>query len=469
MKPGTRSLCALAVSLLPSAALADGTDMLFEPIITGSFNGTFLAPIPGDPSRILMGTSFGNVIVVDIPGRRTITPFLLQVTDASTNGGLNIAFHPQFAQNRTFFYLYQGQSRLHLLRYRLSSTTPYTIEPNSNFEVLTVLGMPGQHTGGICAFGPDGYLYLSIGEGYGDPQSLSSWGGKIMRIDIDGPDNIIGSPDDDDFPNDPNLNYAIPPGNPYINTPNARPETVALGLRNPYRGGFDPASGDLIIADVGEFTYEEINVMPRAVWGLNFGWPRAEGPCSTPACASFTNPAFFYPRSNSYITGRAIIGGLVYTGCTIPWLQGSYIFSDNTTTWITTAHYANGTFTNFRRRDFSELGNTLLSGIAGFAQTDDGNLYITNYSRGVYRLRAANLRDCNANGTPDSCEPRGACMADFNGDCGVTIDDLLAFLSAYSAGRISADLDDGTSQGLVDGAVTIEDLLYFLNHFANGC
>lgn len=468
MKKHSVVSCLLAQVAFPLTVMAAGTDMRFEAIAAGNFAGTFLAAIPGDTSRLLMGTSSGRVLIVDVPGRRVLTTPLIQGVDANVNGGLNIAFHPSFGTNRTFFYLYTGQ-RLHLMRARLSTTDPYVIEPGSTTEVWSIAGTPAQHSGGICAFGPDGYLYVATGEGYGDPQRLDTWGGKVLRIDIDGPDNIVGNADDDEFPSDPNLNYAIPPDNPYVGTANVRAETVAQGLRNPYRGCFDPVTGDLIIADVGGFMTEELDVMPRGVWRLNFGWPRAEGPCSTAACSGFTNPTLWYPHSGGYISGSVIIGGIVYTGCAIPWLTGSYLFADNARNWLATARYEDGAFTHLRRRDSVELGGTGVNGIASFAQTEDGRLYAVSYFNGVYRLNAANARDCDMDGTPDSCGARGACMADFNGDCGVEVGDLLAYLDAYARGHISSDLDDGTGLGHVDGAVTVDDLLYFLDRYGAGC
>lgn len=479
MKNAPAVCCAsLALSLLGSVVHAQGTNFRLRQIATAPGPLTVLASAPGDPSRLFMGQSSGVIWIVNLPsGTVNATPFLTLPGSSYSNGLLNLVFDPRWAQNG-YFYASAQQSpggTVNVYRGRVSATDPNVADPASVVKVFSHAVASGQHTGGLLSFGDDGYLYLTSGDQSGNPQDLSQWGGKIFRIDVDGPDNIPGNADDDAFPADANNNYSIPPGNPYIGVANALPEIWASGLRNPYRVTKDPATGTFWIADVGGGYVEEVDLMPAGQAGMNFGWPILEGTrCNSTAanCAAMisTPPIMEYPHLGpALLTGNAIIGGVVYHGRSMPWLEGTYFFSDNAGRWIATMRDKNGQRQALTNRQF-QMNPAGQSSFSCFAADANGEVYVCTYSGGkVYVIEPTVLRDCNHNGLDDGFEGLPTCPADFDGNCGVEIDDLVAYLIAYERGDLSADYDDGSGEGLVDGAVTVDDLLMYLNHFEAGC
>ena len=185
-----------------------------------------------------------------------------------------------------------------------------TLDLASEEVLVSVTDVAREHKGGLLFFGPDGYLYLGIGDGgiSSRAQSLSDLHGKILRIDVNG-----------------RLRYTIPPDNPFVNVPGARPEIYALGLRNPWRGAFNNATGQILVGDVGGSSWEEISAVHK---GNNLGWPMFEGThCRSGAgCSSagLTDPIFEYSHGG----GAAVVGGAIYTGSAIPGLEGHYLFGD---------------------------------------------------------------------------------------------------------------------------------------------
>ena len=227
-------------------------------------------------------------------------------------GMLALAFHPDFAENGNI-YIYYTAEQNNVIEARLSrfvsSDEGATFDADSEEILIRVKQPRNRHNGGQLAFGPDGFLYLSVGDG-GDrfqSQDLESFLGKMLRIDVDG-----------------EVPYAIPPDNPFI-VEEGRPEIYAMGLRNPWRWSVDPKTGVLWLGDVGNNRWEEINVV---VAGGNYGWPILEGkecagflPCDTSA---LVGPILTY----SHDEGCSVIGGHVYRGSDIPKLDGVYLFSD---------------------------------------------------------------------------------------------------------------------------------------------
>lgn len=478
MKIAPAAHCAsLAVSLLASLALGQGTNFRLRQIATAPDQLTVLASAPGDPARLFMGQITGVIRIINLPsGTVNATPFVTLPGGSAVNGLLNMAFDPRWAQYGYFYASKQDSTgAVTVYRGRISDTDPNTADPNSIVKVFTHYSAGGQHTGGMLAFGDDGYLYLTSGDQSGSPQDLSQWGGKIFRIDVDGLDNIPGNADDDAFPADANNNYSIPPGNPYVGVANALPEIWAIGLRNPYRATKDPATGIFWIADVGSAAVEEVDLMPPGVAGMNFGWPILEGSrCNSTAanCAAMvsTPPIMEYPHTGlGLFTGFAIIGGVVYHGRSMPWLEGTYFFADNARPWIATMRDKNGqrlALTN-RQAQMNPAGQTSFS---CFATDANGEVYVCTYNGGkVYVIEPTVLRDCNHNGLDDGFEGLPVCLADFDGNCGVEVNDLVAYLIAYERGDLSADYDDGSGEGLLDGAVTVDDLLMYLARFEAGC
>jgi glucose/arabinose dehydrogenase len=276
------------------------------------------------------GDGSGRLFIVEQPGRIRVfdgaqvrsTPFLdvqSLVACCGERGLLSLAFHPQYATNGAFYIYYTNlDGDVVIARYRVSSD-PHIADPASAAVLLTI-PHPGQsnHNGGQLAFGPDGRLYVSVGDGGGggDPddngQDRGVLLGKVLRLAVDG-----GS------------NYTVPPDNPFVSTPGARSEIWAYGLRNPWRITFDRRTGDLFIGDVGQSSREEIDFESRGFSGRNYGWVRMEGSlCYRPSSGcndgTLTLPVLEYDHS----LGCSVTGGYRYRGRSAPGFDGVYFFGD---------------------------------------------------------------------------------------------------------------------------------------------
>src|SRR5581483_540957 len=241
---------------------------------------------------------------------------------------------------------------------------------SSRTPILCVPQPYPNHNGGLVRFGPDGKLYIGLGDGGsgGDPenraQNPDSLLGKLLRLDVD-----AGDP------------YAIPPDNPFARGGGA-PEVWALGLRNPWRFAFDRASGLLYIADVGQDAWEEVDVAPAARSGANYGWRLMEGahcyhpdPCSP---AGLVPPALEY----SHAEGCAVVGGAVYRGTRYPALAGQYFYADLCGGWVRSFTYANGAVTGETRWTL----DAPLAAPLSFGEDARGELYVLSGAGTVYHL-----------------------------------------------------------------------------------
>ncbi|MEZ4520282.1 MAG: PQQ-dependent sugar dehydrogenase [Thermomicrobiales bacterium] len=300
-------------------------------------------------------------------------------------GFLGLAFHPEFESNNLFYVHYNDLDGDSVIS-EFQTNPNGTGNPQSE-RVLLAFDQPEDHfNGGTILFGPDGYLYIAIGTGGGRPQDfansqdLGSLYGKILRIDVDS-----GDP------------YAIPPDNPYINAPDARPEVWAYGLRNPWRFAFDAATGDIFIAEPGQFSYEWVHHQSSGPdgappGGVNFGWPIYEGfhcfdipsgmvdengDCALPP--DYKAPIFEYPRGQD--GGCVIIGGSVYRGPAIPALQGAYLYSDFCS-GVVSAAWLDGD-NGWQTLPLADLPGL----VSSFGEDGSGELYVMNISEGlIYKM-----------------------------------------------------------------------------------
>ncbi|NDJ34173.1 MAG: glucose dehydrogenase [Chloroflexi bacterium] len=323
----------------------------------------------GDGSGRLFVTEQAGLIRVIQPDG-SIAGFLdirERVGDSGNEQGLlGLAFHPDFAANGRFYINYTDTSGDTVIaRYTSDGTTA---DPASETVLLSVAQPASNHNGGQLAFGPEGYLYIGLGDGgaqddqFDNGQNPNTLLGTVLRIDVDS-----GEP------------YGIPPDNPFVDDPDARPEVWAFGLRNPWRFSFDRATDELYIADVGQNRYEEVNRQPAASeGGTNYGWPIMEGvECYLGECdpANYQLPIVAYSHSE----GCSVTGGYVYRGQTVPGLDGLYVYGDfcSGTVWI--AWNAEG------RWNTREL--TRIDTVSTFGEDENGELYAASLSLGtIYRL-----------------------------------------------------------------------------------
>jgi glucose/arabinose dehydrogenase len=338
-------------------------------IVAGLYRPTGLISAHDGTGRMFLLEQTGTIRILK-NGALLPSPFLdlsgLINTDGNERGLLGLAFDPKFSQNGYFFVNYTAPSGdSATARYSVSTGNPDQANPASGIEVLRIAHPQfANHNGGNLVFGPDGYLYVGIGDGggAGDPngnsQNLSILLGKLMRIDVR------------------SLPYTIPPDNPFLGRSGARPEIWAYGLRNPWRFSFDPATGDLYIADVGQDAYEEIDVQPALdPGGENYGWNFMEGfhTYRGQMPSGLTPPVAEYDHSGG---NCSVTGGYVYHGAAMPELSGMYVFGD----------YCSGRIWVLDRSAQGwQMADWIDSGLAitSFGMDDAGELYVLDRNSGA--------------------------------------------------------------------------------------
>jgi glucose/arabinose dehydrogenase len=323
------------------------------------------------------GDGSGRLFIVEKPGTVRIVkngallpgPFLdirgLVKSSGSEQGLLGLAFDPQYTTSGRFFVDYIDlNGNTVIARYLVSTSDPDRADGAGGTAILNVPQPYPNHNGGELAFGPDGYLYIGLGDGgsEGDPlgngQRLDTLLGKILRIDVGGD------------------GYAIPPDNPFLIRPDARPEIWAYGLRNPWRFSFDRATGDLYIGDVGQDGYEEVDVQPAgSAGGRNYGWNIMEGfhPYKGGSTEGLIPPAAEYEHASG---NCSVTGGYVYRGGAIPSLEGIYLFGDYCTgqTWVL-RRFPDG----WRAAEWFGMRIS----ISSFGEDESGELYVLDYRGGA--------------------------------------------------------------------------------------
>jgi len=332
---------------------------------------------PDDASGRIFITEQRGVIYAFSANNSQQADIFLDITDRVNRGGneeglLGLVFGPDYQENGYFYVYYSAAdpSRSVLSRFSLNEEDTDVADPESEVIIMEVAQPYSNHNAGQLAFGPDGYLYIALGDGggAGDPlgnaQNLGTVLGSILRIDVSG----LSAPGD----------YEIPADNPFVGTEGARAEIWAFGLRNPWRFSFDLETGLLWAGDVGQSSWEEIDIIAK---GANYGWNIMEGShCYSPSTgcnqSGLTLPIVEYDHSQ----GCSVTGGYVYRGDQIPSLQGYYIYGDYCSGNIWALAYDGDVVTE----------NTLLvdSGlsITSFGEDLAGNLYILDRQGGIYAL-----------------------------------------------------------------------------------
>ncbi len=365
---GAAILVAVAHAQAPPAGLQVQTQVL----VSGLTDPLHLTHA-GDQSRRLFVVEQAGTIRIIRDGRRLPAPFLdirSRVIAGGELGLLSVAFHPRYASNGRFFVNYtanQGKLRTVIAEYRVSRSDPNRADRNERV-ILEVEQPYANHNGGLNLFGPDGMLYIGMGDGGsgGDPhnhgQRLESLLGKLLRIDID-----TGPP------------YGIPAGNPFLGRAVARDEIWAYGLRNPWRFSFDRATGRLFLGDVGQDAWEEIDLIEK---GQNYGWRIMEGAhCFNPRTGCETSglalPIAEYANGP---LGCSVTGGYVYRGTRIRDLVGRYLFGDYCSgrIWTLTEGTAG-------RWSMAVLADTGLR-ISSFGEDQIGELYVVDHRGAIHRL-----------------------------------------------------------------------------------
>jgi glucose/arabinose dehydrogenase len=367
----------------PPPAPGDEYRLDIDEVVAGGFAKPLGIESPPDDTNRLFIVEQGGVIRIIDDGQVLPEPFLDirgLVSGANEQGLLGLAFHPDYAANGFFFINYTDeQGSTVVARYTVSVDDANRADPASAVTLFTVAQPFANHNGGQLAFGPDGYLYIGLGDGgsQNDPngyaQNLNEPLGSILRIAVQ-----------DDG------SYQAPADNPFVNTPGADARIWAYGLRNPWRFSFDRQTGDLYIADVGQSHLEEIDFQPAgSTGGENYGWRCMEGtrvnfdepPCATQP-DTLTGPVAEYGRSE----GISVTGGYVYRGGQYANIQGVYFYAD----------FGSGTIWSIRLLDaelqtWSEPQRELSTrlSISTFGQDENGELYLADLSGGtIRRVRA---------------------------------------------------------------------------------
>ncbi len=367
----------LLMGLLWPGRASAAAPVALAPLIPGESlsSPVWVTPVPDGSGDMVVVEQQGTVKRFD-PAAERAKGIFLDIRDRVGRGGweeglLSLAFHPRYRENGTFFVYYSAHNPRRSVISRFHVDAAGTVDPASEVVVLTV-GQPySNHNGGLLLFGPDGALYIGLGDGGsgGDPQGngqdLTTLLGSLLRIDVDRPGGGRA--------------YGIPADNPFAAaTEGAHPEIWAYGLRNPWRFSFDRATGELFVADVGQNRIEEVN---RVVKGGNYGWNIMEGrSCFRPRRRCNQDGLALPITEYDHGAGQSITGGYVYRGSALPALRGQYLFAD----------FAAGTIWHIPADtvDFAkprELLRTELR-VASFGEDDAGELYVVDLRGHVFRL-----------------------------------------------------------------------------------
>jgi len=354
-----------------TTAASQGITIGAEEVARGFDNPVYLTAPPGD-ARLFVVEQPGRIRIID-NGRLVARPFL-DVTGKVGYGGerglLSVAFHPLYGTNGFLFVNYTNRNGdTQIERYTVSADRN-VVDPSTAKLILAIDQPYSNHNGGLVMFGPDGMLYVGMGDGgsqrdpHNNGQNPNALLGKLLRINVD-----RGDP------------YSVPSGNPFASG-GGKGEIWAVGLRNPWRFSFDKPTGLLYIGDVGQDKYEEVNIAPANRAGVNYGWSAMDGPdcfkSSTCNKSQFQQPALTYTHDSGTCS---IIGGFVYRGRAIPEVVGQYFYSDYCNSWVRSLSYANDKVRSYHQWIDGGLGS-----IVSFGEDSTGELYICSSNGRVYRI-----------------------------------------------------------------------------------
>ena len=353
-------------------------NIVFQQKTAGLTQPVFITNADDGSGRLFIVERAGRILILD-NGILLPTPYLdirSIVNSASGEQGLlALAFHPNYETNGQFYTVHTAQDGSLLLS-KFTRSSINSANPNSRNTLLSIPHPTYQnHNGGTLAFGPDGYLYWSTGDGGGggDPfnnaQNLNVLLGKVLRLDVDH--------------QDPGLNYSIPSSNPFYNNPNQRGEIWVYGLRNPWRFSFDRQTGDMFIGDVGQGVREEIDFQSAgSTGGENYGWRIMEGTnCYNPSSGCNQSGKVLPIAEYDHSLGCSVTGGYVYRGPLYPPMQGRYFFSD----------FCSGILFSLYDDPVNGWTKTQITdtpySVSTFGQDEQGELFIADYNAGkIYQL-----------------------------------------------------------------------------------
>ena len=456
------ALAAAATLALVTSADAQVVNIRTDQIVSGLSFPTYVTHAPGDTSRLFILQKGGTIRIFDLTTNTLLpTPFLTVTVAGGTSesderGLLGLAFDPGYAKNGQFYIYYTGTSTNVLARYTRSTANPNVA--NAAGVVMMSWADPfTNHNGGWIDFGPDGNLYMGVGDGgsANDPngagQNLNTRLGKMHRIKP----TVGGAAP----------YYTIPAGNPFVGGVTTDDEVWAYGLRNPWRSSFDRENGDLYIADVGQNAIEEINFQKAGAGaGRNYGWRCMEGlSCTGLTGCTCNGPTLTLPiKTYTHVTGTtggfSITGGYVYRGCAIPGLQGTYFYADYVTNnvWSFRLNRDTGVQTEFTVRNTQitpSLDGFAVNQISSFGQDANGEMYIVD--QGTTAGQGAIYKIVPTTGNTPCAPPCNVADVDCNGV--VDAADLAAVLNNWN-GIGTGDLND-------DGGVDAADLAILLNNW----
>ena len=390
--------------IIPLLLFAEEKNLSSVLIADGYKKPVFITSSPNNAKLLYIVEQAGLIKLIN-DGKKLSRPFFdinKRVVNPNRPGDerglLGFAFHPNHTNNGKFYINYMDNDGNTIIS-EFSTNSKLRADHKSERIILKLKQPYGNHNGGDIQFGPDGYLYISIGDGgkAGDPlnagQDLSSLFGKIIRIDIE------------------QKPYGIPKSNPFFGQKGKREEIWAWGLRNVWRFSFDKQTGDKYLADVGQNKWEEVNFEPASSeGGLNYGWRIMEAnhcydPKENCPTEGLIKPIIEYPNdanhpafafriieelsfSETDVEGCSVTGGYVYRGQKIKSMQGQYIFGDYCSGNIWTLKVVNGKAINFKNRteEINIGGGEFTTYISSFGQDSDGEIYIIDYNGGIYKL-----------------------------------------------------------------------------------